>query len=70
MSHGNKFFINLQKPKVHALSVFGLIILTAKQCKVENEEGSIHTTHGVCFLERSDETVERNFDEMQLVRTG
>ena len=27
-------------------------------CKVENKEGSIHTTHGVCFLEESDETVE------------
>ena len=37
-------------------------------CKVENKEGSIHTTHGVCFLEKSDETVER--DEVQLARTG
>ena len=39
-------------------------------CKVENKEGSIHTTHGVCFLEKLDETVERNFDDVQLPRTG
>ena len=39
-------------------------------CKVENKEGSIHTTHGVCFLEESDETVKRNFDVVQQQRTG